>query len=48
LPTSITTAQPVVAGQANLQQRDPITNLTQTQQALLSPEEQIIAGRRRT
>ena len=48
LPASVTSAQPVVNTQANLQQRDPITNLTPTQQALLSPEEQIIASRRRT
>jgi hypothetical protein len=31
-----------------LQQRNPITNLTRTQQALLSPEEQVIASRRQT
>jgi hypothetical protein len=43
-----TTPQPVVNTQANLQQRNPITNLTQTQQALLSPEEQVIASRRQT
>ena len=46
LPTSVTSAQPVVNTQANLQQRDPITNLTPTQKALLSPEEQIIASRK--
>jgi len=40
------TGQPVVNTQANLQQRDPITNLTRTQQALLSPEEQVIASRK--
>ena len=40
------TGQPMVNTQANLQQRNPITNLTRTQQALLSPEEQVIASRR--
>ena len=30
---------------AQTQQRNPITNLTATEQALLSPEEQVIAGR---
>ena len=30
---------------AQTQQKDPNTNLTETQQALLSPEEQIIASR---
>ena len=29
----------------NTQQKDPITNLTRTEQALLSPSEKIIAGR---
>ena len=48
IPPLPSTPQPVVNTQANLQQRDPITNLTPTQQALLSPEEQIIASRRRT
>ena len=43
-----TTPQPVVNTQANLQQVDPNTNLTRTQQALLSPEEQVIASRRQT
>jgi hypothetical protein len=28
-----------------VQQRNPITNLTRTEQALLSPEEQVIASR---
>jgi hypothetical protein len=42
------TGQPIVNTQANLQQRNPITNLTRTQQALLSPEEQVIASRRQT
>ncbi len=36
--------QPIVTNQT--QQRDPNTNLTRTQQALLSPEEQVIASRR--
>ena len=35
--------QPIVTGQT--QQRDPNTNLTRTEQALLSPEEQVIASR---
>ena len=48
LPASVTSATPIVNTQVNLQQRDPITNLTQTQQALLSPEEQVIASRRQT
>ncbi len=39
------TGQPIVNTQANLQQRDPITNLTRTQKALLSPEEQVIASK---
>ncbi len=42
------TPQPIVNTQANLQQRDSITNLTQTEQALLSPEEQLIRQRLRT
>ena len=46
LPASVTSAQPVVNTQANLQQVDPTTNLTPTQKALLSPEEQIIASRK--
>jgi hypothetical protein len=29
----------------NTQQKDPTTNLTRTEQALLSPSEKIIAGR---
>ena len=29
----------------NTQQKDPQTNLTRTEQALLSPSEKIIAGR---
>ena len=40
-----TTPQPVVNTQANLQQVDPNTNLTRTQEALLSPEEKVIASR---
>jgi hypothetical protein len=35
--------QPIVTSQT--QQRDPNTNLTRTEQALLSPEEQVIASR---
>ena len=42
------TPQPVVGTQVNAQQIDPNTNLTRTQQALLSPEEQVIASRRQT
>ena len=42
------TPQPVVNTQINAQQIDPNTNLTRTQQALLSPTEQVIASRRRT
>ena len=42
------TPQPVVGTQVNAQQIDPRTNLTRTQQALLSPEEQVIASRRQT
>jgi hypothetical protein len=37
------TGQPIITNQT--QQRDPNTNLTRTQQALLSPEEQVIASR---
>ncbi len=48
LPASVTSAQPVVNTQANLQQINQTTNLTPTQQALLSPEEQVIASRRQT
>jgi len=48
LPSSVTGAQPVVNTQASAQQIDPNTNLTPTQQALLSPEEQLIASRRQT
>jgi len=42
------TGQPIVNTQANVQQVDTNTNLTPIQQALLSPEEQIIASRRKT
>ena len=36
------TPQPIVNTQANMQQINPTTNLTRTEQALLSPEEQVI------
>ena len=39
------TPMPVVNNRQLLQQKDPITNLTRTEQALLSPSEKIIAGR---
>jgi len=42
-----TTPQPVVNTQANVQQINPTTNLTRTEQALLSPEEQVIRERLR-
>ena len=48
LPPLPTTPQPVVNTQTSAQQIDPRTNLTRTQQALLSPTEQIIASRRQT
>ena len=41
----LTTPQPIVNTQTNMQQINPTTNLTQTEQALLSPEEQVIASR---
>ena len=41
------TPQPVVNTQANVQNVDPITNLTSTETALLSPEEQAIRQRLR-
>jgi hypothetical protein len=41
------TPQPVVGTQANTQQINPTTNLTRTEQALLSPEEQVIRERLR-
>mgnify|MGYP003974252319 CR=1 FL=1 len=37
--------QPVVNNNVMAQQKDPITNLTQTQEALLSPTEKVIASR---
>ena len=48
LPPLPSTPQPVVNTQTSAQQIDPNTNLTRTQQALLSPEEQVIASRRQT
>jgi len=48
LPPLPSTPQPVVNTQTTAQQIDPNTNLTRTQQALLSPEEQVIASRRQT
>ena len=39
------TGQPIVNTQANLQQKNPITNLTRTETALLSPDEQVIASK---
>ena len=47
LPPLSTTPQPVVNTQANMQQINPTTNLTRTEQALLSPEEQVIRERLR-
>ena len=38
------TPQPVV-NQTQMAQKDPITNLTRTETALLSPTEKVIAGR---
>ena len=38
------TPMPVV-NQAQMVQKDPITNLTRTETALLSPTEKVIAGR---
>ena len=46
-PALPTTPQPVVNTQANVQQINPTTNLTRTEQALLSPEEQVIRERLR-
>ena len=46
-PTLPITPQPVVNTRANAQQIDPTTNLTRTEQALLSPEEQVIRERLR-
>ena len=48
LPPLPSTPQPVVNTQTSAQQIDPNTNLTRTQQALLSPTEQVIASRRQT
>jgi len=45
LPPLPSTPQPVVNTQTTAQQIDPNTNLTRTEQALLSPEEQVIASR---
>jgi hypothetical protein len=42
LPTNVTAAQPVVAGQVNTAQTGQTNELTPTEQALLSPSEQII------
>ena len=39
--------QPVVNTQTNVQQINPTTTLTRTEQALLSPEEQVIRERLR-
>ena len=39
------TPQPTVQMANNMQQKDPITNLTRTETALLSPTEKVIAGR---
>jgi hypothetical protein len=47
LPPLPNTPQPVVGTQANTQQINPTTNLTRTEQALLSPEEQVIRERLR-
>ena len=48
IPANVATAQPVVGTQTNTAQTGQTNELTPTQQALLSPEEQIIASRRRT
>ena len=47
LPASVTSAKPIVNTQANAQNVNPTTNLTSTETALLSPEEQIIRQRLR-
>ena len=44
-PPLDTQSMPVINMAQNMQQKDPITNLTRTEQALLSPSEKIIAGR---
>ena len=46
-PPLPSTPQPVVNTQANVQNVDPTTNLTSTETALLSPEEQVIRQRLR-
>ena len=46
-PPLPTTPQPAINTQANVQQINPTTNLTRTEQALLSPEEQVIRERLR-
>ena len=38
-------SMPVVNMAQTMQQKNPITNLTRTEEALLSPSEKIIAGR---
>ena len=43
-PPLLQTPMPVV-NQAQMAQKDPITNLTRTETALLSPTEKVIAGR---
>ncbi len=43
-PPLLQTPMPVV-NQAQMAQKDPITNLTPTETALLSPTEKVIAGR---
>ena len=45
IPTPPLPKTPMPKLAANTQQKDPITNLTRTEQALLSPSEKIIAGR---
>ena len=45
LPTSALPNMPMPNIQPTAQQINPITNLTRTEQALLSPEEQVIASR---
>jgi len=47
LPASVTSVQPIVNNQANVQNVNPTTNLTSTETALLSPEEQEIRRRLR-
>ena len=45
LPTPPLDTQPMPKLAPNTQQKNPVTNLTRTEQALLSPSEKIIAGR---